>query len=113
MTENEIAQHVHDVSFDIHRRLGPGLLETSYEVTLYHKLKAIGLKAERQASVPITFDGIEFDEGFRADLIIENKVIIELKSVKALEPVHPKQLLTYFRLKDMRLGLLINFNEAL
>ena len=113
MTENEIAKRVLDVSFDIHRGLGPGLLETVYEVILYHKLKAMDLKVERQVSVPITFDGIEFDEGFCADLIVENKVIIELKSVKALEPVHPKQLLTYLRLKDLRLGLLINFNEEL
>jgi len=113
MIENRLVDQVLDVSFDVHRRLGPGLLETVYEVILHQKLSSIGLSVERQVSVPISFDDIRFDEGFRADLIVENKLIIELKSVKALEPVHAKQVLTYLRLLDMRLGLLINFNEEL
>ena len=88
MIENRLVDQVLDVSFDIHRRLGPGLLETVYEVILYQKLSSLGLSVERQVSVLISFDDIRFDEGFRADLIVENKLIIELKSVKAIEPFH-------------------------
>ena len=113
MTENEIAKRVMDAAFMIHRELGPGLLETVYEVILAKKLTEMGLAVERQVPVPIRFEGMVFDEGFRADLIIERKVIIELKSVEHLAPVHSKQLLTYLRLTGCRLGLLINFGEAL
>ena len=113
MTENEIAKQIMDASFDIHRNLGPGLLETVYEVILTKKLTEMGLGVERQVSVPIRFEGVAFDEGFRADLIVEEKVIVELKSVEHLQPVHAKQLLTYLRLTGLRLGLLINFGESL
>ena len=113
MTENEIAKRVMDAAFMIHRELGPGLLETVYEAILAKKLTDMGLAVERQVPVPIRFEGMVFDEGFRADLIIERKVIIELKSVEHLAPVHSKQLLTYLRLTGCRLGLLINFGEAL
>jgi GxxExxY protein len=113
MTENEIAKQIMDASFDIHRNLGPGLLETVYEVILTKKLTEMGLDVERQVSVPIRFEGVAFDEGFRADLIVEEKVIVELKSVEHLQPVHAKQLLTYLRLTGLRLGLLINFGESL
>ncbi len=113
MTENEIAKIVVDAAFQIHKRLGPGLLETVYEVVLAHALNKRGLKVERQVPVPIVFDGIKFDEGFRADLIVEEKVIVELKSVEKVVPVHKKQLLTYLRLADKRLGLLINFGAEL
>ncbi len=113
MTENEIAKIIVDVAFQIHKRLGPGLLETVYEVVLAHALKRKGLKVKRQMPVAIVFDGIEFDEGFRADLIVEDKVIVELKSVEKVIPVHKKQLLTYLRLADKRLGLLINFGSEL
>ena len=113
MTENEIAKRVMDAAFMIHRELGPGLLETVYEVILAKKLTEMDLAVERQVPVPIRFEGMVFDEGFRADLIIERKVIIELKSVEHLAPVHSKQLLTYLRLTGCRLGLLINFGEAL
>lgn len=102
-----------DISFDIHRNLGPGLLETVYEVILAKKLRESGLLVERQVPVPIQYENITFDEGFRADLIVEKKIIVELKSVKKMLPVHSKQLLTYLRLSDMRLGLLINFGENL
>jgi len=113
MTENEIADRVMDVAFQIHRELGPGLLESVYEVILARKLTDTGLVVERQVPVPIQFQGILFDEGFRADLFVEQKVIIELKSVERLQPVHSKQLLTYLRLTGCRLGLLINFGENL
>lgn len=113
MTENEIANRIMDAAFDIHRGLGPGLLETVYEVIMARKVAEFGLNAERQVPVPIRFEGITFDEGFRADLIVEKKVIIELKSVERLQPVHSKQLLTYLRLTGCRLGLLVNFGENL
>jgi GxxExxY protein len=113
MTENEIARKVMDAAFLIHRELGPGLLEAVYEVVLTKKLKDMGFAVERQVPVSIRFEGIAFDEGFRADLIVEEKVIIELKSVERLQPVHGKQLLTYRRLTGCRLGLLINFGANL
>ena len=113
MTENEIAKIIVDAAFHIHKKLGPGLLETVYEVVLAHELKRRGLTVGRQVSIAIIFDGIKFDEGFRADLIVEDKVIVELKSVENIAPVHKKQLLTYLRLTDKRLGLLINFGSEL
>jgi len=113
MNENEIASLVMDKSFLMHRELGPGLLESVYEVVLDRQLAATGLAVERQVPIPIRFQGITFDEGFRADLFVEKKVIIELKSVERLQPVHSKQLLTYLRLMGCRLGLLINFGENL
>ena len=102
-----------DAAFQIHKRLGPGLLESVYEVVLAHVLKSRGMKVERQVPVSIVFDGMKFDEGFRADLIIEDKVIVELKFVEHVIPIHKKQLLTYLRLSDKRLGLLINFGSEL
>jgi len=113
VTENEIAAKVMDASFLIHRDLGPGLMESVYEVILAKNLIGMGLTVERQIAVPIHFQGVAFDEGFRADLMVENKLIIELKSVDRLQPVHLKQLLTYLRLTGCRLGLLINFGENL
>ncbi len=113
MPENEIAKIVVDAAFQMHKRLGPGLLESVYEVVLAHVLKRRGLKVKRQAPVAIVFDGIRFDEGFRADLIVEEKVIVGLKSVENVIPVHKKQLLTYLTLADKRLGLLINFGAEL
>lgn len=113
MTENEIARKVMDTAFLIHRELGPGLLETVYGVVLAKKLGDMGLDVQRHVPVPIRFEGIAFDEGFRADLMVEGKVIVELKSVERLQPVHGKQLLTYLRLTGCRLGLLINFGENL
>ena len=113
MTENEIAKIIVDAAFQVHKRLGPGLLESVYEVILAHELKKRGLNVKRQVSVPIVFDEIKFNEGFRADLIVEEKVIVELKSVEKVSNVHKKQLLTYLRLADKKLGLLINFGTAL
>jgi GxxExxY protein len=113
MTENQIADQIMDAAFQIHRSLGPGLLESVYEVVLARILADWGLDVQRQVPIPIRFQGITFDEGFRADLVVEKKVIIELKSLERLQPVHAKQLLTYLRLADYRLGLLINFGENL
>ncbi len=102
-----------DTAFALHREIGPGLLESVYETVLAKRLRKAGLQVERQVLIPIELDGEIFDEGFRADLIVENKIIIELKSIENLQPVHKKQLLTYLRLTDMKLGLLINFGSAL
>ena len=113
MTENEIAKIIVDAAFHVHKRLGPGLLESVYEVVLAHELTKRGLKVNRQVPVAIVYDDIKFDEGFRADLIVEEKIIVELKSVEKVIPVHKKQLLTYLRLADKRLGLLINFGSEL
>ena len=113
MTENEIARQVVDAAYQIHKRLGPGLLESVYEVVLAHELTERGLTVEKQALVPVRWKHLEFDEGFRADLIVGEKVIVELKSVEKMAPVHLKQLLTYLRMTDMRLGLLVNFGETL
>ena len=113
MTENDIARIVVDACYKIHTGLGPGLLESVYEAVLARELEWRGLRVERQVSVPITWEGLEFDEGFRADLIVEGKLIVELKSVEKIAPVHGKQLLTYLRMADKRLGLLVNFGEAL
>jgi GxxExxY protein len=113
MNENEIAKEVVDAAYQVHRKLGPGLLETVYEVVLAYELKKRGVTVERQVPVAIVYEDVKFDEGFRADLIVEDKVIVELKSVETVSPVHKKQLLTYLRLADKRLGLLINFRSEL
>jgi GxxExxY protein len=113
MTENEAATAIVDAAYHVHKGLGPGLLETVYEVSVAHELRKRGVRVVRQVAVPIVYDGVAFEEGFRADLIVEDVVIVELKSVERLLPVHSKQLLTYLRLANMRLGLLINFGESL
>ena len=113
MTENEISKIVVDAAYKIHNKLGPGLLESVYEIVLVHELKKLGLHIERQIPVSIEYEGIKFKEGFRADVIVENKVILELKSVEEISKAHKKQLLTYLRLADKRLGLLVNFGAAL
>ena len=113
MLENEIGKYIVNTAIDIHQQTGPGLLEKVYEVILANQLHKQGLKVERQVAIPIDYDGIRFEEGFRADLVIENKVIIELKCVEKLNNAHKKQLLTYLRLSDMHLGYLLNFSESL
>jgi GxxExxY protein len=112
MTENEIAKQILDAAFVVHTKLGPGLLESVYEVILGYELQKRGLTAERQKPMPVVYDNIRFDEAFRSDLVVNGKVIAELKSVEALLPVHAKQLLTQLRLSGLKLGLLINFGEA-
>ncbi|MCB2195604.1 MAG: GxxExxY protein [Bacteroidetes bacterium] len=113
MTENELSKIIINTCYNIHVQLGPGLLESVYEEILFHELKNQGLKVERQKAIPVIWKDIKMEIGFRADLIVENKVIIELKSVETIAPVHPKQLLTYLRITGIKLGLLINFNEKL
>ncbi len=113
MTENEIGKGVVDVAVQIHRETGPGLLETVYEIILAHQLREQGFQVERQVAIPIKYQGLRFDEGFRADIIVEEKVIVELKCVEKLNNAHKKQLLTYLRLTDMHLGYLLNFSESL
>jgi GxxExxY protein len=113
MTENEIGTVVVETAIAIHRALGPGLLETVYEVILARELKDQGLKVERQVPIPIQYKDIKFDEGFRADIIIEDKVVLELKSVERTTPAHKKQVQTYLRLTGCMLGYLLNFNQAL
>lgn|SRR5690606_7208666 len=113
MTENELSKIIVNTAYQIHYELGPGLLESVYEEIMFYELCEQGLKVERQKEIPVIWDDLKMNVGFRADLIVENKVIIELKSVEAIAPVHPKQLLTYLKLTDLKLGLLINFNEPL
>jgi GxxExxY protein len=113
MDENEIARIVIDAALKVHMKLGPGLLESVYEAALAHELTARGLLIQRQVAVPVYYDGVLLDEGFRADIIVEGKVILELKSQEFLSAVHPKQLLTYLRLTGLRLGLLLNFGAPL
>lgn len=113
MKENEIGSIVIDLAIQIHRETGPGLLETVYEVILANQLRQRGLQVDRQSPIPIEYRGIKFNEGFRADLIVENKVIIELKCVEKLNNAHKKQLLTYLKLSGLHLGYLLNFSEPL
>ena len=113
MHENDIGRMIIDAAIKIHRQLGPGLLEMAYEVVLAHELCVRGLEVKRQVPISIKYGNIRFDEGFRADLIIENKVIVELKAVEHLTNAHKKQLLTYLRLTGYRLGYLLNFSESL
>jgi len=111
--ENDLASIIVDCCYHIHVELGPGLLESVYEEILYSELTRIGLNVERQKQLPVIWKGKKLDMGFRTDLIVENKVIIEVKSVQDIHPVHPKQLLTYLKLTGLKLGLLINFNSPL
>ena len=113
MTENQIAAIVVDRSLKIHRALGPGLLESVYEATLAYELTKCGLKALTQQGVPVIYDEVKLDLGFRPDIIIDFKVIVEVKSIETIAPVHRKQLETYLRLTGIHLGLLINFNVEL
>ena len=113
MTENELSRIVVDSAFKIHTTLGPGLLESVYEAVLAHELKKRGCHIVAQRAIPVIYDEVKLDLGFRADIIVNNKVVIEVKSVEAISPVHAKQLRTYLRLMDLKLGLLINFNVNL
>jgi len=111
MTENELGTIVIEAAITVHRDLGPGLLETVYEVILARELSDRGLKVERQVPVPIQYKGIRFDEGFRADLVVEGKLILGLKSVERVSAAHKKQVQTYLRLTGCKLGYLLNFGE--
>jgi GxxExxY protein len=113
MDENDISRIIVDCAYHIHRELGPGLLESVYEKVLMYELEKKGLNIDNQVAIPVRYHEISLELGFRADLIIENKIIIELKSVEEILPVHKKQLLTYLKLTGLKLGLLINFNSNL
>ena len=113
MNENQIAKEVVDAAVKVHTKLGPGLLETVYEIVLTRELEQRGLRVERQVPMPVEYEGLRFEEGFRADIVVEGKVILELKSVEQLAKVHHKQLFTYLKLADKRLGLLLNFGADL
>ncbi|MGE0605608.1 MAG: GxxExxY protein [Pirellulales bacterium] len=111
MHENEIAKQVVDAAFKVHSHFGPGLFEIVYEVSLVHELRERGLTVVRQTPIPIRYGSVVFEEGFRADVIVEGKVLLELKSLEQIARLHKKQVLTYLRLLDLQLGLLINFGE--
>lgn len=113
MHENDIGRLILDAAFHVHRTLGPGLLESVYETVLAYELQKRALAVRRQVPIPITYEDLTFDEGSRADLIVADNVIIELKSVAQLSPAHRKQIQTYLRLSGLKLGYLINFGEAL
>jgi GxxExxY protein len=113
MTENEISKQIVDVAYKIHTTFGPGLLESVYETVMAYELTKRGLHVVRQQPIPVVYESVNMEVGFRADLIVEGKVVVEIKSVEAVAPVHKKQLLTYLRLADKRLGLLINFDTEL
>ena len=113
MTENELSKIVFDCALKVHQNLGPGLLESAYEECLFYELRKTGLEVQKQKPLPLVYEEVKLDIGYRIDIIIENKLIIEVKSVDALNEVHFAQLLTYLKLTDCKLGMLINFNVAL
>jgi GxxExxY protein len=113
LVNNEITGQIVDAAYRVHTVLGPGLLESVYEEVLAHELRKRGLTAVQQQSIPVVYEETRLETGFRADLIIEDRVIVEVKSITEIAPIHKKQLLTYLRLADKRVGLLINFNVFL
>lgn len=112
MEENELSYSIIGSAIDIHKTLGPGLLESVYENTLAYELREKGLLVEQQVPMPLVYKDIKFEAGFRLDILVNKKVIVEVKSIEALAPVHHSQVLTYLKLSERKLGLLINFNTA-
>lgn len=110
MQENDVSYLIRKAAYAIHTALGPGLLESVYETLLCHELRKLGLDVQAQVALPVMYDGIRLENGFRMDLVVENLVVVELKSVEVLLEVHHMQLLTYLKLSGYKLGLLINFN---
>jgi GxxExxY protein len=110
MTENEISYKILNSAFKVHTALGPGLLENAYQECLFYELKKQGLKVEKEKSLPLIYEEVKLDAGYRIDLLVEDKVIIELKSVSELNDIHTAQVLTYLKLSGCKLGLLLNFN---
>lgn len=110
MNENEISKVIFDCALKIHKNLGPGLLESAYEECLFYELKKYGLNVEKQKALPLVYEEVRLEIGYKIDIIVENKVIVEVKSVEALNDVHLAQILTYLKLSDCKLGMLINFN---
>ena len=113
MSENELSRIVFDCALKVHQTLGPGLLESAYEECLFFELKKSGLKIEKQKPLPLIYEEINLEIGYRLDILVENKLILEIKSVDALNEIHFSQLLTYLKLTNCKLGLLINFNVVL
>ena len=113
MDINQITEKIIGGAIEVHKELGPGLLESAYEECLFYELKRLGLNAERQVSVPVIYKDIKLDCGYRMDILVENKIIIELKTVDAIIPVHEAQILTYMKFAKKEIGLLINFNVTL
>jgi GxxExxY protein len=113
MTENELSKIVFDAGLKVHRTLGPGLLESAYEECLYYELLKANLKIDKQKALPLIYEEVKLDAGYRVDFLIENKLIVEIKSVEALNDIHLAQVLTYLKLSNCKLGLLINFNTLL
>lgn len=111
LTENEITSIIIGACIKVHKALGPGLLESTYEICLLHELKKLNMNVSSQLNLPVKYDGIHLDAGYRVDILVENKVILELKSVSELNEIHMAQILTYLKLSDCKVGLLINFNE--
>jgi len=112
MTENENSKKIIGAAIEVHKQLGPGLLESSYEVCLAYELKQLGLTVQTQVALPVVYKEVKLEAGYRIDILVENKVIIEIKAVDSLADIHTAQLLTYLKLKDLKLGLLINFNSV-
>lgn len=112
MSENEISSKIIGAAIEVHKQLGPGLLESTYETCLAYELKQMGLDVKQQQALPVLYKEVKLEAGYRIDLLVENKVIVEIKSVDALADIHTAQLLTYLKLKDLKLGLLINFNSV-
>ncbi|MCB9197108.1 MAG: GxxExxY protein [Flavobacteriales bacterium] len=112
MTENEVSNKIIGAAIEVHRQLGPGLLESSYETCLAYELRQNGLNIQTQVTLPLIYKEVKLDAGYRIDILVENKVIVEIKAVDSLADIHTAQLLTYLKLKDLRLGLLINFNSV-
>ena len=113
MTENEIAKTIFELGLKVHRNLGAGLLESAYEECLFYELQKTGLKVEKQKALPLIYEEVKLDAGYRIDLLVENKVVVEIKSVESLNDLHLAQILTYLKLSGCKLGLLINFNTVL
>ena len=113
MRENELAKIVVDSALKVHKALGPGLLESVYQSVLAYELRQNGLTVEAEVSIPVVYGQVQIETAFRADFIVENCLLIELKSIEQVNPIHKKQVLTYLRLSEIKLGLLINFNEEL
>ena len=113
MDENQLSKIVLDVAFDIHKKLGPGLFESVYETIMAFELEQYGLDISRQKPIPVIWKGVKLDLGFRSDIIVNNKLLVEIKSIESLASVHAKQVLTHLKLTKIKLGLLINFNEEL
>ena len=111
MEENEITGNILKAAIEVHKHLGPGLLESAYEECLCRELALMGLKFERQKNLPVEYKGIKLDCGYRLDMVVENEVIVEIKAVDRLMPIHEAQIMTYLRLSGLRLGLLLNFNS--